>query len=106
MCVDDDIFSCANGAEDVLRASLPRDSSLFPNLLPLSYHRVHYCWGCVVISALPFLSIGSLKIDRLTIVLHVLKCLENYQLNEKRGREKGQEKRRGRGGPASEAGLL
>lgn len=30
MCVDDDIFSCANGAEDVLRASLPRDVLALP----------------------------------------------------------------------------
>lgn len=48
----------------------------------------------MLIAALPLLSVGSLKIDRLTTVLHILKCLENYKLNEKGGREKGKEKRR------------
>lgn len=106
MCVDGDIFNFANGAEDVLRASIPKDASLCSpcsDLIPLSYHKPHYFWSCCYLFALPHLSVGFLKIDRLTIVLHILKCLENYRFDEEGGREKGQERKGSGVGPASAA---
>jgi hypothetical protein len=65
MCVDGDICSCANEAEDVLGANLPRVLvCVLSGHISSHYHKTHHCWGPVVISALPSSECRSLG-DRL-----------------------------------------